>query len=266
MLKLLKFELLQNYRSYLGFFGVFLALCLVVPVSNNVINSELFNAIISSVLVFLGFGITIGLMVNVARSYYQSMFGKAAYLTVTLPVSTHQLILSKLLGSLIWLTISGFILFLGFVLFMVVSLEVPFDAIINGIKEVFQLIGHFFQTITAEGFLDLIKVLAYFITGSLSSILLIYMAASLASTSFVRKHRVLVAVIIFFLVTAITGAITSNVLDMLVRNFTYSMSIYQDGIYLFNDYVLQTILVNVISIIVYYTVTYFAVEKKIEIQ
>ena len=110
MLKLLKYELLGSYRQFCVTFLIFLIGCFVLPYLPlpQAIMSMLLSIVVVAVL-----GIIISIYVNIILYFKKSMFSRAGYLTLTLPTSTQELILVKLLGAMIWSIVAGVILVVG---------------------------------------------------------------------------------------------------------------------------------------------------------
>ncbi|MCH4208391.1 MAG: hypothetical protein LKF79_05495 [Solobacterium sp.] len=108
MLKILKYELIQGWRSYALTFGIFLAACVAIAVLP--INIA---AIAGTVLMLAVFGIAIAIAVGIVQNYWNSMFKRNAYLTLTLPVNSHQLIWGKVLATLIFIFCGVLVLAVG---------------------------------------------------------------------------------------------------------------------------------------------------------
>ena len=122
MLKLMKYEFIHSMRTFFIAFVVFLAGCILLPFF---MDGFLTSLPIVSVVFGLGFsfliiGILFALFISIFVNYDRSMFKRPGYLTLTLPVSTTELILSKVLTTMIWLIIAMFVMVLGFSMMAVV--------------------------------------------------------------------------------------------------------------------------------------------------
>ena len=120
--KLVKYELQSVRKWYLGIYGI--AILLSIPlglmlqkltVTFEHIHKEpsllfmaFFTLIVIATIVVWG-TIYIATIVLIIKRFATSVFGREGYLTNTLPVSAHQLILSKLLAAFILDTISSFV-------------------------------------------------------------------------------------------------------------------------------------------------------------
>ena len=120
--KLVKYELQSVRKWYLGIYGI--AILLSIPlglmlqkltVTFEHIHKEpsllfmaFFTLIVIATIVVWG-TIYIATIVLIIKRFATSVFGREGYLTNTLPVSAHQLILSKLLAAFILDTISSLV-------------------------------------------------------------------------------------------------------------------------------------------------------------
>ena len=100
--KLLKNDLKAQWYSVAPIFLCIFVIAAVseifVLVSKNNVVSTLGGLLVSLVLLFACFVIIIA----VAMMFSKTVFGRAGYLTLTLPVKTRSLIWSKTLSGLIW--------------------------------------------------------------------------------------------------------------------------------------------------------------------
>ena len=112
--KLVKYELQSVHKWYLGIYGI--AILLSIPLglmlqkiifafehSHEEPNPLFiaFFALISFATIIVWGAIYIATIVLIVRRFAKTVFGREGYLTNTLPVSAHQLILSKLLVAFI---------------------------------------------------------------------------------------------------------------------------------------------------------------------
>ena len=151
MLKLMKFEFKQNTLSYLGLFLIFLSLAFVVPVVHREMNAYLISIMLQTVFVVLAVMIIIGIFVNAGRTYVNSMFKRPGYLTMTLPVNSHQLILSKIIPSMIWMILSLVVVVAGVFIFVFTSFDdVTITMLMDTFGNMFTLWGQMLMEYTFE--------------------------------------------------------------------------------------------------------------------
>ena len=117
MLKqLLKYEFKATKRLY---FGLYLALALLSVVLGVTFRQEHalahstsfqnLQVILMIVYVSVILAIAVLCFVNTIQRFYQNLLGREGYLMHTLPVTETQLILSKLLTSMVWVLCSGLV-------------------------------------------------------------------------------------------------------------------------------------------------------------
>ena len=186
MLKLLKYELLGSYRQYCVTFLIFLIGCIVLPFLPlpQSILSTLFSLVLLAV-----FGIVVSIYANIILYFKKSMFSKSGYLTLTLPASTQELILVKLLGAMIWSIVAGIILLIGVSFFSLKFADVSF---FDFVSEAF----HFVLSVQ----IDMGSLFDHFITFLLTlcaTILSFYFVITFVHTKYVRKNRIIIAIIIY---------------------------------------------------------------------
>ena len=116
MKQLLKYEFKATKRLY---FGLYLALALLSVVLGVTFRQEHalahstsfqnLEVILMIVYVSVILAIAVLCFVNTIQRFYQNLLGREGYLMHTLPVNENQLILSKLLTSMVWVLCSGLV-------------------------------------------------------------------------------------------------------------------------------------------------------------
>ena len=117
MLKqLLKYEFKATKRLYFGLYLALALLSVVLGVSFRQENARVDNTNFGRLEVILMvlylsviFAIAVLCFVNTIQRFYQNLLGREGYLMHTLPVNENQLILSKLLTSMVWVLCSGLV-------------------------------------------------------------------------------------------------------------------------------------------------------------
>ena len=117
MLKqLLKYEFKATKRLYLGLYLALALLSVVLGVTfrqeHALAHSTSFQnleVILMIVYVAVILAISVLCFVNTIQRFYQNLLGREGYLMHTLPVTETQLILSKLLSSMVWVLCSGLV-------------------------------------------------------------------------------------------------------------------------------------------------------------
>lgn len=212
MLKLMKYEIIHSVRTFMTAFGIFLVACVLFPFLVNMDRIDampFFTLFMYFGISFLIVGIGIALFVSIFMNYNQSMFKRPGYLTLTLPVSTTELIISKVLVTMIWLLIAYFVLIAGVLLMSFISYLIhnsfTISMLINGMKSIFQHIYNSVFNNPWSFFEDVFSVvsLLIFLVSS------IYFSLTLTHTKLVKNHRMLIGTIVFFVLLFIIQYILS---------------------------------------------------------
>ena len=117
MLKqLLKYEFKATKRLYFGLYLALALLSVVLGVSFRQENARVDNTNFGRLEVILMvlylsviFAIAVLCFVSTVQRFYKNLLGREGYLMHTLPVTETQLILSKLITSMVWVLCSGLV-------------------------------------------------------------------------------------------------------------------------------------------------------------
>lgn len=238
MLKLMKYEFIHSMRTFVLSFTVFLAFCFIAPFAMNLkILSyvPMLFAFFAAGITFLFIGIIIALFVSIFINYYRSMFKKPGYLTMTLPVPTGELIISKIIMSMIWLVIGVIVLIIGICMFAFIS-EIMNDAmtVSDVMKIIMEIIKDLFDSLYKHPFL-IFSDLLYGLACLLLNIAIIYFSLTVTHTKWVRKHRLLFSILLFFgllfVIAYLLGVLFGEVYAISLLNLkSFSMLVMSAGL------------------------------------
>ena len=235
--KLVKYELQSVRKWYLGIYGI--AILLSIPlglmlqkltVTFEHIHKEpsllfmaFFTLIVIATIVVWG-TIYIATIVLIIKRFATSVFGREGYLTNTLPVSAHQLILSKLLAAFILDTISSLVVLASIGIIAAFNLD---------IKDILLTTSYFGQILKEMGALYLF--IPSTILGKISGILFYYLCISIGNLF--NTNKVLMGFVAFFAIQAILffigfffglgAALTGDATNTAINNSSYIFSLVQ---------------------------------------
>jgi hypothetical protein len=252
MLKLIKNELLHSYRSFAMVFGVFLIACVIFPLLP--LEVTLIGTIFTTLAMV---GISVAVTVTILRNYHSSMFKKPGYLTLTLPVSTHEIVLSKIIAAIIWIIVSSIILFLGiFILFLIGGMKYNAFADISIMEFINTLIG----TLDNFDFVNLASAQIYLLAQLITSVTGGFVLITLVQTKYTRNYKALIGALIFIAFVFIS-TITTDMISQIpsVALFVTSYS---------NQFALLWlgILGNLVLSVIFYAITIYVINNMIEIE
>lgn len=183
----------------------------------------------------------------IIRRFYNNIFGKEGYLTLTLPVTTHHIIITKIISAILWTLFNTTVILLSIFLILLPIINngnMPSDFIpsLLSITELFQGVSPILYFTSA--FISVI-----------TSILTIYMAASIGQL--VSNHRGIMGIGAYFIIS-ISHSLLYSILSLLIG--------IDSSTGLTNAEVILTILMNLIVGAIAYITTYYIIQKKLNIQ
>lgn len=233
---LVRYEFKNVNKWYLALYGAVLALSGLIGIQAKTYNNLPIKEsqpilLIFLALVFGGLMITLGIstLILIIRRFKGSVYDRQGYLTLTLPVSEHQIILAKLLGAFIWSLISSAVLVLS-IYIIVVIIEPNFIDFL-AFKDLFQ------QYLDSIG-LSLIS----YILSTVSGILCIYLAISIGQLF--NEYRTALAVLAYIVIQIVLGFVGLNLRIDTNFNMMLTFEIFTDliliaGFYLGTYYILK---------------------------
>ena len=233
---LVRYEFKNVNKWYLALYGAVLALSALIGIQARTYNDIPIKEsqpilLIFLALVFSGLMITLGIstLILIIRRFKGSVYDRQGYLTLTLPVSEHQIILAKLLGAFIWSLISSAVLVLSISIILVI-IE-PNSVNFLAFKDLFQQ------------YLDSIGLyLISFILSTISGILCIYLAISIGQLF--NEYRTALAVLAYIVIQIVLGFVGLNLRIDTNFNMMLTFEIFTDliliaGFYLGTYYILK---------------------------
>ena len=233
---LVRYEFKNVNKWYLALYGAVLALSALIGIQAKTYNNLPIKEsqpilLIFLALVFGGLMITLGIstLILIIRRFKGSVYDRQGYLTLTLPVSEHQIILAKLLGAFIWSLISSAVLVLS--IYIILVIIEPNSVNFLAFKDLFQ------QYQDSIG-LSLIS----YILNTISGILCIYLAISIGQLF--NEYRTALAVLAYIVIQIVLGFVGLNLRIDTNFNMMLTFEIFTDliliaGFYLGTYYILK---------------------------
>ena len=233
---LVRYEFKNVNKWYLALYGAVLALSALIGIQARSYNDIPIKEsqpilLIFLALVFGGLMITLGIstLILIIRRFKGSVYDRQGYLTLTLPVSEHQIILAKLLGAFIWSLISSAVLVLS--IYIILVIIEPNSVNFLAFKDLFQ------QYQDSIG-LSLIS----YILNTISGILCIYLAISIGQLF--NEYRTALAVLAYIVIQIVLGFVGLNLRIDTNFNMMLTFEIFTDliliaGFYLGTYYILK---------------------------
>lgn len=239
---LVRYEFKNVNKWYLALYGAVLALSALIGVQASSLKSidtpdQQMIMLVFLALVFGGLIITLSIstLILIIRRFKGSVYDRQGYLTLTLPVSEHQIILSKLLGAFIWSLASSLVFILSIYIILVLTGA--------NFLDIFSL-EYLFKFYMDSFWLSVIS----FILSTVASILCIYLAISIGQLF--NEYRTALAVLAYIVIQTILGFVGLNLRIDIDYNWMISSEIVKD----------------LILSVAFYLGTYYILKNKVNLQ
>ena len=238
---LVRYEFKNVNKWYLALYGAVLALSVLIGAQASSLKSIDTPDQQMIMLVFLGlvFGgllitLSISTLILIIRRFKGSVYDRQGYLTLTLPVSEHQIILAKLLGAFIWSIISSAVFFL--------SIYIIFATIDPNMVD-----SYFFDYLFVHYIENFWLTLISFFISTVAGILCIYLSISIGQLF--NEYRTALAVLAYIVIHIVLGFV-----DIFSPSLNYSMMMSAE---IFKDLILSA---------AFYLGTYYILKNKVNLQ
>lgn len=263
--KLIGYEMKAFGRIILPLYAATIGMSFIMGVGIRVLDEELYTSLLGAITIMIFVTLVIATMVMTGllcvQRFYQNLLANEGYLMFSLPVGTHQLILSKVLGSLIWAVLGGVA---GICTVAVMGLAaVPMQDAIRFLTEIRTYIRMY-----AIG-KEIGSILLWFLIAILlfaATLMQIYTALAIGHQW--TAHRILGSVIAYFVIDLIKSTFSwilagigfysglGGTLGIQLENGQLAMGKLQAGI----------LISAVVLIVIYSAVTWYLLDRKLNLE
>ena len=233
---LVRYEFKNVNKWFLALYAAVLSLSVIIGIQGSSLSSTYYQdkGVVMLVFLSLVFGglvitLSISTLILIIQRFKGSVYDRRGYLTLTLPVSEHQILSAKLLGAFVW-SLASTVVFL-FSLYIIISMIEP-DAFLSSFAE------YMLKNYQDNFWLALIS----YIFNTLAGILCIYLSISIGQLF--NEYRTALAVVAYIAIQIVLGFITLNLRIDFDYNWVLSFEIFKDlilsvGFYLGTYYILK---------------------------
>lgn len=274
--KLLKHEWKESWKIPVVLIGILWILAAMAGLTfiSPMWQSELAGLNVLMVLVILAFyfsiiGVSIGIMLYMAIRFYKNMFTDEGYLTHTLPVSTHELLLSKIMVMSAWIFLSMAAIVVSLLIFSclaVVFLMPEGHSFANLLKDLNRLV-HEFILYLDKGVMSFIGSLLFLVVVSIISGTMM-IVGSISIGQMVKKHKILGSVGAYFALSTVIQIVSTVVLIPLMFHWSSRYEAYTSADNVFQIMVPLYILIGILSLGIsagLYFLSEFLIRKKLNL-
>ncbi len=217
-------------------------------------------------------GASLGIVIYLAVRYFKNMFTDEGYLTHTLPVTSRQLLISKVIIMSVWELLSSIgvlfsmVVFGGVAVFSLASKEGDFALlVIEAMKELGNLWDMpFFKDFQIFGVITVFMALVSCFSEAMIII------ASITMGQMIRKHRVLGSVGAYFAINAvIQGIFTVIMFPMMIKMTLDNAFLYRFETSPFSFYTIMFTIMSVVYLAVgvgLYFLSEYLIHKRLELE
>ena len=209
--KLVKHDILSTYRDFAGLYMGMLAFAILAALSINMDKEGYLIGISIFLLTGLSIATAVVTFVSIIRLFGRRMFTSEGYLTLTLPVSNTQTVISKLLTGAFWSMMTAVMfMVVGAILAGSVWLSIADRMLVEGytwsqLWTMFMETG--FMRILGSGILMSIPI---GILEMFYSLLILLFVIVFVNTSFVKKSKTGIGIVVFLAINVILNTFRSN--------------------------------------------------------
>lgn len=219
------------------------------------------NDTISGLLFLLFFGlcvaITVLTIIIVIQRFNNSLVGNEGYLMFTLPATHVQLLGSKLMGAMLWSIIGVIVMFFSLIIISASGIlliwdTVSWSGVCSQLMEILKNIMPMMLSSTVFTFISLV-----------ATILLVYLSIMIAQTERFNNHRVIVAVVLFFVLSWFFAAVNTFVFQFLSEATLFH--IMGDFIDNYNQVLIVSTAFEMVKCVTCFTGTIWLMKKKLNL-
>lgn len=274
--KLLKHEWKESWKIPVVLIGILWILAAMAGLTfiSPVWQSELDGLNVLLVLVIMAFyfsiiGVSIGIMLYMAIRFYKNMFTDEGYLTHTLPVSTHELLLSKIMVMSAWIFLSTAAIVVSLLIFSclaAVFLMPEGHSFANLLKDLNRLV-HEFILYLDKGVMSFIGSLLFLVVVSIISGTMM-IVGSICIGQMVKKHKILGSVGAYFALSTVIQIVSTVVLIPLMFYWSRRYEAYTSADNVFQLMAPMYLLIGIVSLGIsagLYFLSEFLIRKKLNL-
>ena len=239
---LVRYEFKNVNKWFLALYAAVLSLSVIIGIQGSTLTSTYYQdkGVVMLVFLSLVFGglvitLSISTLILIIQRFKGSVYDRRGYLTLTLPVSEHQILSAKLLGAFVW-SLASTVVFL-FSLYIIMSMIQP-DVLISNVAD------FILKNYQDDFWLALIS----YIFNTLAGILCIYLSISIGQLF--NEYRTALAVLAYIVIQTILGFVSLNLRIDIDYNWMISFEIVKD----------------LILSVAFYLGTYYILKNKVNLQ
>ena len=189
--KLIKYDIRAGWRDFAGIYMAIILGVLILPFLFKNISNTLVNVIAGFIAAGIVTATIVIIIINLFTIFNTNVFSKAGYLTMTLPVTSLQIVFSKLLVSAMWIVLTGIVSIIGLIIFISMIGEIHVSGIAEAIQDLI-------STMDGKGFLAVILIVIAVISSIVKEVAKLFLACSVAHLRQLSRFRIPIGILSYF--------------------------------------------------------------------
>lgn len=190
--KLIKYDIRSTWRDFAAVYLSILLGVLILPPLFNHFNNDIVNTFAG----LIGAGIVIAtivvMVITLFKIFNTNVFSKEGYLTMTLPATSMQIVVSKLLISTMWIVLTGIVSAIAICIFVLNLNAVPWAEVTAAFRKVMSMFD-------SNGAFTIALLIVAMILSTVKEIAKLFLACSIAHLKQLNRFRVPGGILSYFL-------------------------------------------------------------------
>ena len=212
--KLIKHEIRHSARYTMAIYGAAFAAMAVTGIS-LLIDSGWLGAVSCGILYVIGFAAVVTTLVSIIKNFYDTLFARQGYLTLTLPVKGSELLISKVLVSFMWIVASFTVMGLTLYVIFLYGKERS-GGTMDSMWEIISLSGILDMLPSKAAIIEFIVVVVILAIATIITYVgYVYFTVTLSNTRALQNHPKLYGGLIFFGIMSFVNTLGNKLTEYL---------------------------------------------------
>ncbi len=169
---------------------------------------RLISGFMSGIMVLAIIAAAILVAFIIFQRFYKNLMCSEGYLTFTLPVTTSEILWSKLITAMLWTIISSVVIFISVNIFVLFGTGQHAFVNTDAYREIGRCIHEAFKTIGGRLVWPMLEAVLFAIVATASSILHVYLALIIGGVVS-QKHKILASIGFYFVIDIATSILST---------------------------------------------------------
>ncbi|MBP8640089.1 MAG: hypothetical protein KBI01_04215 [Oscillospiraceae bacterium] len=184
---------------------------------------KLITGFLSGIMVLAIIAASVIVAFIIFQRFYKNLMCSEGYLTFTLPVTTSEILWSKLITAMLWTIISSVVIFISINIFVLFGTADSGFINTEAYREIGKMLHELNATIGARVIWPVLECILFVIVATACSILQVYLALIIGAIAS-QKHKILAAIGFYFVINIAVSIISTIVQYFMAGSMVNSFS------------------------------------------